>query len=183
MTKKRCTDCKHTKGIGFDFWCGEGHTKYESLGETNCPYFEYHDWSKGIPSKTEKRFTKEEMIYLGNGYITIGSGTDKEKIPIEDISVRGSDIRNLDDEQICDLLNNLAKENKQLEEENEELNEELMEYDSFKRLYEEKIEKLKKKNEQLKLKNELLERDLYYCAKQFKEDVENILLDLKGGFK
>lgn len=99
---------------------------------------------------TEKQFAKEEMIYLGNGYITIGSGTDKEKIPVEDISVRGSDIRNLDDEQIYDLLNNLAKENKQLEEENEELNEELMEYDSFKRLYEEKLERLKKENEQLK---------------------------------
>lgn len=99
---------------------------------------------------TEERFTKEEMIYLGNGYITIGSGADEEKIPVEDISVRGSDLRNLDDEQICDLLNNLAEENKQLKEENEDLNEELMEYDSFKRLHEEKIERLEKENEQLK---------------------------------
>lgn len=39
---------------------------------------------------------------------------------------------------------------------------------------------LHEENEQLKLKNESLERDLYYCAKQFKEDVKNILLDLKG---
>lgn len=59
---KRCTDCKYTKGIGFDFWCGEGHTKYESLGETDCPYYEYHDWSKGTPSRTEKRF-----IFKQNG--------------------------------------------------------------------------------------------------------------------
>ena len=57
MTGKRCTDCRHTKGIGYDFWCGEGHTEYEVFGaETNCPYYEYHDWSKGVPSMTAKRF-------------------------------------------------------------------------------------------------------------------------------
>lgn len=63
MTEKRCTDCKHTKGIGYDFWCGEGHTEYEVFeAETNCPYYEYHDWSKGTPSKTEnKRFTTVEL--------------------------------------------------------------------------------------------------------------------------
>lgn len=56
MTEKRCTDCKYTRGIGYDFWCGEGHTEYEVFGaETNCPYYEYHDWSKGTPSRTEKR--------------------------------------------------------------------------------------------------------------------------------
>jgi len=56
MTEKRCTDCKHTKGIGYDFWCGEGHTEYEVFGaETNCPYYEYHDWSKDTPSRTEKQ--------------------------------------------------------------------------------------------------------------------------------
>ena len=43
------------------------------------------------------------------------------------------------------------------------------------------IKNLKEENEQLKLENELLERDLHYCAKQFKEDIKNILLDLKGG--
>lgn len=43
------------------------------------------------------------------------------------------------------------------------------------------IKNLKKENEQLRLKNELLEQDLYYCVHQFKGDVKNILLDLKGG--
>lgn len=48
---KRCCDCKYTKGIGYDFWCGEGHTEYEVFGaETSCPYYEYHDWSKGTPT-------------------------------------------------------------------------------------------------------------------------------------
>lgn len=56
LPEKRCSDCKHTKGIGYDFWCGEGHTEYEVFGaETNCPYFEYHDWSKGTPSEIEKK--------------------------------------------------------------------------------------------------------------------------------
>ncbi len=63
MTGKRCTDCKHTKGIGYDFWCGEGHTEYEVFGaETNCPYYEYHDWSKGVPSRSAKRFKIEDYF-------------------------------------------------------------------------------------------------------------------------
>ena len=59
--------------------------------------------------------------------------------------------------------------------------------ESFQILYEQYkdalkiIKNLKKENEELKLKNELLEQDLYYCVKQFEEDVKNILLDLKGG--
>lgn len=50
---KKCSNCKHHAGISFDFWCGAGHTKYESLGTTDCPYFKYHDWSKGIPCRDE----------------------------------------------------------------------------------------------------------------------------------
>lgn len=46
------------------------------------------------------------MIHLGNGYIIIGSGTDKEKIPVEDIFVRGSDMRN----QILDKCNEFLEE-------------------------------------------------------------------------
>ena len=69
MTEKRCTDCKYTRGIGFDFWCGEGHTEYEVFGgTTNCPYYEYHDWSKGTPSRLEnKRFVK----YNGNTIVDL----------------------------------------------------------------------------------------------------------------
>ena len=61
MTAKRfCKDCKHTKGIGYDFWCGDGHTEYEVFGaETNCPYYEYHDWSKDVPSMTDKRLLED----------------------------------------------------------------------------------------------------------------------------
>lgn len=46
------------------------------------------------------------MIHLGNGYIVIGSGADKEKIPVEDIFVRGSDMRN----QILDKCNEFLEE-------------------------------------------------------------------------
>ena len=61
---KFCKDCKYVKGIGFDFWCGEGHTKYEVfLGETNCPYYEFHDWSKGIPDSVMDK-TKNEKYKL-----------------------------------------------------------------------------------------------------------------------
>ena len=87
MTEKRCTDCKYTKGIGYNFWCGEGHTEYEVfIGETNCPYYEYHDWSKGTPSKTEKRFTIfgewhndcviDEIRDNTGEYVTIGRVVD-----------------------------------------------------------------------------------------------------------
>ena len=101
MTKKRCTDCKHTKGIGHDFWCGEGHTEYEVfIGETNCPYFEYHDWSKGTPSRTEKRFThrkwyNERQLFDG-----------EEPFAIVDIYIQS--------DKICNKLNEIAEENEQL---------------------------------------------------------------------
>lgn len=63
MTGKRCTNCRHTKGIGYDFWCGEGHTEYEVFGaETNCPYYEYHDWSKGIPMTKKQFVAKNESV-------------------------------------------------------------------------------------------------------------------------
>ena len=54
--KRFCKDCKHTRGIGYDFWCGEGHIEYEVfMGETNCPYYEFHDWSKGTPNEIENK--------------------------------------------------------------------------------------------------------------------------------
>ena len=99
MTGKRCTDCKYTKGIGYDFWCDEGHTEYEVFGaETNCPYYEYHDWSKGIPSKIEKRFTGE---------------FDKQYGGVHD---NGEQLTNF---EVVDLLNNLSEENMELKERNE----------------------------------------------------------------
>ena len=97
MTEKRCTNCKYTRGIGFDFWCGEGHTEYEVIGaETNCPYYEYHDWSKGIPSKTEKRFTLIDMNNI-------------EKVLPSPIKDNESDC--LTCFEVVDLLNELHEEN------------------------------------------------------------------------
>jgi len=104
MTEKRCTDCKHTKGIGYDFWCGEGHSEYEVFGaETNCPYFEYHDWSKGIPM-TKKRFKTNE----------VGCIVDYE-----------DNLKNYDGQEIVDLLNELHDENNKLKKENGGLKQEL----------------------------------------------------------
>ena len=85
MTAKRCADCKYTKGIGYNFWCGEGHTEYEVFGaETNCPYYEYHDWSKGVPSMTAKRFKfngRTNCIEYDNKSILLDSyGEDIEEI-------------------------------------------------------------------------------------------------------
>ena len=92
--KRFCKDCKYTRGIGYDFWCGEGHTEYEAFfGETNCPYYEFHDWSKGIPNKTEdKRF-----IYTG------GRIWDKE-----------NEYKGLSPREIHNLLNELNDENTRL---------------------------------------------------------------------
>ncbi len=106
MTKKRCPDCKHTKGIGYDFWCGEGHTEYEVfIGETNCPYFEYHDWSKGTPSRTEKRFTDNGIEDIENQSFTDNLTGKTYWID------HGLD-------EIINLLNTLNDENKQLKKEN-----------------------------------------------------------------
>ena len=115
MTEKRCTDCKYTKGIGYDFWCGEGHTEYEVfMGETNCPYYEYHDWSKGTPSETEKRF-KHMINRLGMQFICyddmeilLGTFADKDGI-----------------NHIVTLLNDLSDENEQLKSENKRLTDKL----------------------------------------------------------
>ena len=63
-TMNFCKDCKYCKGIGYDFWCGEGHTEYEVfLGETNCPYYKFYDWSKGTPDRVMNK-TKNEKYTL-----------------------------------------------------------------------------------------------------------------------
>ena len=100
MTEKRCTDCRYTKGIGYDFWCGEGHTEYEVFGaETNCPYYEYYDWSKGVPSMTEKRFEVDES----ENQFTIfdNEGAD-------DYYHLGNDERDV--RALCKLMNELLEE-------------------------------------------------------------------------
>ena len=80
MSKKLCKDCKHVKGITFDFWCGEGHTEYEVLGgETNCPYYEYHNWSMGTPSETKKRYGKDNLLTICKNLKKMGFIADIEE--------------------------------------------------------------------------------------------------------
>lgn len=105
MSKKRfCKDCKYTKGIGYDFWCGEGHTEYEVFaGETNCPYYKYHDWSKGTPSRTKKQF---EVVFNGINFNLRNNETNEE-------------VRLLDEkwyyDYIANLLNTLHDDNRRLQ--------------------------------------------------------------------
>ena len=114
IIRKRCTDCKHTKGIGIDFWCGEGHTEYEVfIGKTNCPYFEYHDWSKGTPSRTEKRFSQKdeddgEILDRNKHFAYAHSGYQAEKI-IQELN------------ELVETNRALYKENKQLKQQINEL--------------------------------------------------------------
>lgn len=129
MTGKRCVDCRYTKGIGYDFWCGEGHTEYEVFGaETNCPYFEYHDWSKGVPSMTDKRFDYE---YVDDKFYDKGFFLDNGKKMFKD--------------EVLNTLNELHEENKQLRKENNELDKKSDE------LHDEKI-RLIRENTRLKKK-------------------------------
>ncbi len=99
---KKCSNCKHHKGISFDFWCGEGHTKYESLSTTDCPYFEYHDWSKGIPCRNE----------------TI---KNRKKIP----KVTKDDVYDMSVKEIIKLFNEKEEKIQALEIENKELHTEI----------------------------------------------------------
>ena len=135
--KQVWNDCKYTKGIGYDFWCGEGHTEYEVfLGETNCPYYEFHDWSKGVPNKTEnKRF--ELANVLGNWW-----------------EVRDGDIT-LWKEEVIDLLNELNDENEQLKQSYKEFEDECQStFNAMSR----KQNDLYRKNFKLKEENERLKR-------------------------
>lgn len=95
IEKRFCKDCKYTKGIGFDFWCGEGHTEYEVfMGETNCPYYKFHDWSKGTPNTIKnKRFMVDDA----------GTLIDMHTRDMFDIV-----------EEVCPLLNILVDENEEL---------------------------------------------------------------------
>lgn len=96
--KRYCKDCKYCRGIGYDFWCGEGHTAYEVFfGETNCPYYEFHDWSKGAPNRTKnKRFEEQNPEYHLNRIYDSKNG------------------KVIFDEDILDLLNDLNDENELL---------------------------------------------------------------------
>lgn len=124
MTAKRCTDCRYAKGIGYDFWCGEGHTEYEVLGaETNCPYYEYHDWSKGVPTMTPKRFTLfDDGETIIDNESVVDDGEKETYWIVEYVQVV----------KLVELLNELHEENQKLKKENAEL--EKFRYSIFKRM-------------------------------------------------
>lgn len=152
---KRCCDCRYTRGIGYDFWCGEGHTEYEVFGaETNCPYYEYHDWSKGTPSMTKnKRFTvirKKNQVSKEMGNYVQDRGTTILKLGFFE-----------DCNDVCDILNYLNDECEFLEIENEAL-----EHAATK--YAELCHKTLKENKQLKAQ--------LYCDEE--EDVKEDYLTL-----
>ena len=124
---------------GYDFWCGEGHTEYEVFGaETNCPYYEYHDWSKGTPSKTEKRFTYEYDEYNGKMF-------DNKMNTFYHIEDSDDNI-----EVLCDRLNWLVEENEQLKSKNRGLQSELQIFKEDVTHSNLQINKLAEENEQLK---------------------------------
>lgn len=134
MTGKRCTDCRYTKGIGFDFWCGEGHTEYEVFaGETNCPYYEYFDWSKGVPSESEKRFTVEYIEYEPY-YID----KEQEYVDVDEAELKFNDLMTMSDKQVVKCLNKLYEDNQDLLTKKEDAEYELL---HLKEKYEEVLEK------------------------------------------
>lgn len=131
--KRYCKDCKHCRGIGYDFWCGEGHTEYEVfLGETNCPYYEFHDWSKGAPDRTKnKRFYYNTYYHKDDPsrvleYEIIDRQSypnypdyDEEDIPDWYIYITENDSGWQD--MLINKLNQLNDENEQLEQNNKDL--------------------------------------------------------------
>lgn len=156
MIKKRCTDCKYTRGIGYDFWCGEGHTEYEVFGaETNCPYYEYHDWSKGIPSKTKKRFT--EIVSTQK---VIDNQTGKE-------------YDCLIDDDLLKLLNELHKENEELKAEVYILQDDILN---------KRVRNLREENKQLKSEIDGFEELLKSYRKTIEHDAELLADASKKGY-
>lgn len=162
MTKKLCPNCKHTRGIGFDFWCGEGHTEYEVFGaETNCPYYE---------SRTGKQFTVEKNNKyiaildkgknIGNTYhVCALLNAQYEEIQQSKVLIKKYHNENTDlikeNEQLKHEINYLEnrlddcvclkKENKDLKEENLELSQKIL-----KGLFEDENDELRKENKKLK---------------------------------
>lgn len=160
MTEKRCTDCKHTRGIGYDFWCGEGHTEYEVFGaETNCPYYEYHDWSKGIPM-TEKRFKLEDIGFVRDNGKLIGM------------------------KDIVTVMNDLQEENEQLENRLKQTFHEINDYTCTIKQLQDKIDvkeallkQYEEENEQLRKKNQRLIKMLDNVANYMQKEHREIPLD------
>ena len=128
---KRCTDCKHTRGIGYDFWCGEGHTKYEVFaGETDCPYYEYHDWSKSIPCRNENDSINKDSNKKQFEYKRF-----KTDLRMVIDTTKNYGARVLTPEEIVELLNKLYEENNELK---DKYNEQSVEYEGL----EEQVERL-----------------------------------------
>ena len=97
MTEKRlCTNCKHSRGLGYDFWCGEGHIKYEKyLAETDCPYFEVMDLQDNDFNNTENDSTnsRNEKRFMLTDF-------DSEVEMLEKINEQHETITDLEEKEI-----------------------------------------------------------------------------------
>lgn len=63
---KDCTDCKKSRGLGSDVWCGDGHPYESYMHETKCPYFEDMHINKpvttiSISGKAKKKMSSSEI--------------------------------------------------------------------------------------------------------------------------
>lgn len=73
---RECVNCKYSKGIGSDVWCGHDPKGKESyMFETDCPYFRW--WS-------EKRFEILELIDENDGEISYLVSDGKILIEVHD---------------------------------------------------------------------------------------------------
>lgn len=99
MAKKQCSDCRYVNGLGYDFWCDKGHTECKVFsGETNCPYYKYHDWSKGAPNKIKNCPYHRFKLDSEKGFIDTQKRGANTMTPFE----------------VLVQLNKLNEENKQL---------------------------------------------------------------------
>lgn len=44
---RECVNCRHSRGLGSDVWCGHDPKGKESyMCETDCPYFEWFEYKE-----------------------------------------------------------------------------------------------------------------------------------------
>lgn len=61
---RECVNCKHSRGLGSDVWCGKGHKEYTTyMIETDCPYFEEMDYKNDSEKENEKIINDNDYSY------------------------------------------------------------------------------------------------------------------------